>query len=254
MIFGLLHYVERESIVMSGAATIIIARDDLSILGAEDSAADTPAGDVAPNAFFDVIQARDPDVIVLDCRGPTRDGVSAIQQVRERTQIPILVVCEANDARQRDYCITGAADCLPAPFDIVQFNRTIQQIIRLTRPAADRPSAQAKAFELAGLIYRPYQNLVSDQHSTIRLTTAENQLLLHLVMRPWRVCGRGEIAEVIYGSHRPSNDRAIDLVITRLRRKLSLLLGAAGLTLIKTEFRRGYMFASDVTTARDAAA
>ena len=239
---------------MNGAATIVIARDDLSILGAEDSAAGMPAGDVDPSTFFDVVQARDPDVIVLDCRGPTRDGISAIQRVRARSQIPILVICEVNDARQRDYCITGAADCLPEPFDLVQFNRTIQQIIRLTRPVADRPSSQAKAFELAGLIYKPYQNLVSDQRSNIRLTTAENQLMLHLVMRPWRVCGRGEIAEVIYGPHRPSNDRAIDLVVTRLRRKLSLLLGAAGLTLIKTEFRRGYMFASDVTTARDAAA
>jgi hypothetical protein len=58
MIFGLPLHVERESFVMNGAATIVIARDDLSILGTEDSAADTPAGDAAPNAFFDVIRRR----------------------------------------------------------------------------------------------------------------------------------------------------------------------------------------------------
>ena len=235
---------------MSGAATIIIARPNLSILGAEDP--DTmPQGRSADieRAFFDLVQAQRPDVIVIDCRkAPPREGITAIHNVRRHVDIPTLIVCEANDPLERDYRIAGATDCLASPFDIVRFNQTIHHIIRLAAPVTSRPANQNRTFSFAGLVHRPSQNSLASATGSVKLTTAENNLLLHLLSRPRRICSRAEIAEVVYGPHRPSNDRAIDLVVTRLRRKLVSLLGTVGENLVKTEFRRGYMFAGDVSS------
>ncbi len=240
---------------MAGAATIVIARHDLSLLGADADTAGAPQrpADIE-RSFFELVRVRSPDVIVIDCRGPSHDGIGAIHKVRQRTQTPVLIVCEADDPRQQDYRVAGAADCLSSPFDIVHFNAAIQQIIRLTGPARDRSLNQTRTFAFAGLIYRPSQNQLDGNAVSVRLTTAENHLLLHLLSRPWRVCGRAEIAEVLYGPHRPTNDRAIDLIVTRLRRKLIGLHGAAAENLIKTEFRQGYMLASEVTMAPEEAA
>jgi len=54
------------------------------------------------------------------------------------------------------------------------------------------------------------------------------------------------LAEALYGKHRPATDRAIDVVVNRLRTKLRSI-GESTQHLIKTEFRRGYRFVSDIS-------
>jgi len=61
------------------------------------------------------------------------------------------------------------------------------------------------------------------------------------------VCSRAEIAKTLYGSHQPTTDRAIDMIVNRLRKKLDQIDDVEGGKLIKTEFRRGYVLGSDVT-------
>jgi DNA-binding response OmpR family regulator len=95
--------------------------------------------------------------------------------------------------------------------------------------------------------FRPQQNVVlGDQGERIRLTSAENRLLSHLAANPWQVQSRTVLAEALYGRHRPATDRAIDVVVNRLRKKLDPI-GDSARDLIKTEFRRGYRFVSDVS-------
>ena len=235
---------------MAGASTIVIARDDLSIPGAEDDGTLAPRRQAdIERAFFDLVRNNRPDVIVLDCRAAARNGVAAIHKIHQQVDTPILVVCEVGDRLERDYRMSGASECLASPFDILEFNRTIQQIIRLAGPAPARSSGQSQTFAVAGLIFQPRQNTLSANGASVRLTTAENHLLLHLLMRPWTVCSRVEIAAILYGPHRPTSDRAIDVVVTRLRKKLAALRGPAAENLIKTEYRLGYMFIGDVSTA-----
>jgi DNA-binding response OmpR family regulator len=61
------------------------------------------------------------------------------------------------------------------------------------------------------------------------------------------LCTRDAIAEALYGSQRPSSDRAVDVIVTRLRKKLATLAGPVAQRLIKTEFRRGYVFVAEVS-------
>ena len=232
---------------MPGSSTIVIARDNLSIAGGEGDHTGQPARPADhERAFFSLLGEKRPDVIVLDFRGPHLQAMAAIRKIRQRCDIPIVILCDTDDPHQQDYRIGGAAECLEAPIDILALNSVIQRILRVNGTAPARVTSHSEAFEVAGMIFEPRLNSLRANGGRIRLTTAENQLLLHLLSRPWTVCRRAEIAETLYDKHRPTTDRAIDAVVTRLRKKLALLRGPTADNLIKTEFRTGYMFVGDV--------
>jgi two-component system, OmpR family, response regulator len=235
-----------------GASTIVVAREDLSIPGAAASAngaAGLPADIEAQ--FFNVVRQHNPDVVVLDLTASQGNGIPAIVKIRRRSGVPILVVCGAGDPQMREYCLAGAAECMQAPVDLMALNQTVQQIIQLSKSSlvakAPEPS-QTEPVCFAGLTLYPHQNLlIGPDGSTIKLTTSENRVLVHFVSNPLLLCTRDALAEALYGPHRPNSDRAVDVVVTRLRKKVGSLGGAAVQGLIKTEFRRGYVFVAEVT-------
>jgi DNA-binding response OmpR family regulator len=199
---------------MSTAATIIFAREDLSIPGA--------AGDAAPlsdptdsirHRFFELVDRAQPDVIVLDFTRLPANGAATILTIRERTDIPILVVCNPEPPFVNDYRIAGAADCIAAPIDIIGLHQAIQNIML-----------------------------------GIELTSSEGRLLTHFLSKPRALCTRGEIAELLYGPRHGVGERAIDVLVNRLRKKLAAAGGDAAQRLIRTEFRRGYALVAEVAS------
>lgn len=239
---------------MPTATTIVVAREDFSIPGG-DASLDPPLDPEVPEGsglefrFFNLLKDARPDVVVLDLTHANGKGVETILRIRRQSAIPILVVCEENAHTARDYRIAGAADCIPAPVDVITLNQALQQIVRVTKAPGPPPSAQRElgTIAFAGLRFRPQQNVViGDSGMRARLTSAENRLLSHLVSNPWEVQSRTVLAEALYGRHRPATDRAIDVVVNRLRKKLDPI-GESARDLIKTEFRRGYRFVSDVS-------
>jgi len=242
-----------------GASTIVVAREDLSIPGAADesNAATQSAAELATR-FFDVVRQYNPDVVVLDLSESHSSGIATILKIRRRTGVPILVVCEPNDPMMREYCLAGAAECMQAPVDIMQLNLTVQKIIQLSKgaraPMAAEPS-QSQAVLFSGLRLHPHENLlIGADGSTTKLTTSENRVLVHFVSNPWTLCTRDALAEALYGRQRPNSERAIDVIVTRLRKKIASLGGPDAQRLIKTEFRRGYVFVAEVSAGASAAA
>jgi len=235
-----------------GASTIVVAREDLSIPGASDTGngAVISAADIEAR-FFNVVQQFNPDVVVLDLTGSPLNGTAAILKIRRRTGVPILVVCEPNDPLMREYCLAGAAESMKAPVDIMQLNQTVQQIIQLSKNSRERRGAepnQTQPVAFCGLVLHPHENrLTGADGSMVKLTTSENRVLVYFVSNPWTLCTRDALAEMLYGSRRPTSDRAVDVIVTRLRKKIATLGGPAAQRLIKTEFRRGYMFVAEVS-------
>jgi two-component system, OmpR family, response regulator len=199
--------------------------------------------------FFDLIDRSSPDIIVLDFSRAPATGTDTILAVSRRTEIPILVVCDPEQPQTEDYRIAGAADCIAAPVDIFSLNQTIQRIVRV-RGRGRPPSSRApQNFTFAGISFYPRRNvLTGPTDPKIDLTTSEARLLMHFVSQPWTLCTRKEIGELLYGPEHPVGDRAIDVVVNRLRKKLSLARGVDAEQLIKTEFRRGYLLVADVAT------
>jgi two-component system, OmpR family, response regulator len=235
-----------------GASTIVVAREDLSIPGASDAGngVAVSASDLEAR-FFNVIREHNPDVVVLDLTASQAKGIAAILKIRRRTGVPILAVCAPDDPLMREYCLAGAAECMQAPVDIMQLNQTVQQIIQLSKNSRGSVAAEpipTQTIFFSGLTLHPHDNLlIGRDGSTIKLTTSENRVLVYFVSNPWALCTREALAETLYGPHRPNSDRAVDVIVTRLRKKMTSLGGAAAQRLIKTEFRRGYVFVAQVS-------
>ena len=235
-----------------GASTIVVAREDLSIPGVADGANDaaTIPADIEAR-FFNVVRQHNPDVVVLDLTASQGNGIPAIVKIRRRSGVPILVVCGPEDPQMREYCLAGAAECMQAPVDLMALNQTVQQIIQLSKnlhAAVVTEPSQTEPVCFAGLTLYQHQNLlIGPDGSTIKLTTSENRVLVHFVSNPLALCTRDALAEALYGPQRPNSDRAVDVIVTRLRKKIGSLGGSAAQGLIKTEFRRGYVFVAEVT-------
>jgi DNA-binding response OmpR family regulator len=88
--------------------------------------------------------------------------------------------------------------------------------------------------------------LAGENGPTADLTSSEGRLLAYFLSKPWTLCTRDEIGELLYGPEHTVGDRAIDVVVNRLRKKLVSVGGPDVEHLIKTEFRRGYLLVSDV--------
>jgi two-component system OmpR family response regulator len=235
---------------MSAATTIVFARDDLSIPGASEHAGSmSHQPDLVQALFFDLVDRSKPDVIVLDFSSAPAAGTDTILTIRQRTDIPILIVCDPEQSQLDEYRIAGAAGCIPAPVDIIRLNQTIQKIIRVRGRGRLSLSSAPENFFFAEMRFCPRRNsLASESGPTADLTSSEGRLLAHLVSKPWTLCTRGEIGELLYGPEHTVGDRAIDVVVNRLRKKLVLVGGRDAEHLIKTEFRRGYLLVADVGT------
>jgi DNA-binding response OmpR family regulator len=204
--------------------------------------------------FFDLISRSSPDVIVLDFSRSPAAGANTILTVRRRTDVPILVVCGPEQPEIEDYRIAGAADCIAAPVDIVILNQTIQRIVRVRGRGRPVSSRAPDNFRFAGVCFYPGRNLlIGPAGNNLDLTTSEARLLTHFVSRPWTLCTRSEIGELLYGPEHSVGDRAIDVVVNRLRKKLVLAGGIDAEQLIKTEFRHGYLLAADAAKLPDEA-
>lgn len=236
---------------MPAATTIVVAREDFSIPGGESHEGSTasPEPVALESRFFNLLRESKPDVVVLDLREANGDGVGMILKIRRQSSVPILVVCGDDNRNVQDYRFAGAAECIASPVDVVAFNEVLQQIVRVNGQASTGPR-EAEAVEFSGVTFRPHQNLMlAPEGKAVHLTTAESLLLSHFVTNPWEIQTRSALAEALYGKHRPATDRAIDVVVNRLRTKLRSL-GEATEHLIKTEFRRGYRFVCDTSVDR----
>jgi DNA-binding response OmpR family regulator len=232
---------------MPAATTIVVAREDFSIPGGEEREPDAQMEPAAlEDRFFNLLRESKPDVVVLDLSRANGRGVGAISKIRRQSDVPILVVCGPDAGGVQDYRGAGAADCIASPVDVVTFNEVLQQIVRMNSQAVPQVR-EAEMLSFAGVSFRPLQNLLCGPAGrNTRLTTAESRLLTHFATHPWEVQTRVALAEALYGKHRPATDRAIDVVVNRLRTKLRTV-GESTEHLIKTEFRRGYRFVSDTS-------
>ena len=122
------------------AATIIVAREDLSIRDApEIPPSRTKADEKIEARFFKLVRDSRPDVIVLDVSRDRSRAVAAIVRIRRRCAVPIIISCDRLDSSVDEYRRAGAVDCMVKPLDIRLLNAKLGQIIGTTRRAARQP-------------------------------------------------------------------------------------------------------------------
>jgi two-component system, OmpR family, response regulator len=184
-----------------------------------------------------------PDLVLLDLVLPGEDGLALAQQVRSRSEIPIIMLTGRNDVVDRVVGLEiGADDYIAKPFHLREVLARVRTVLRRKTPQ-DQPSAgdgsKLLRFEGWGLDLDRRQLLAADG-SEVPLTTAEFDMLVVLVKRPGHVLTRDALMDLTRGRSFAPLDRTIDTQIARLRKKIEP--DAKHPTLIKSVRGVGYVF------------
>jgi len=185
------------------------------------------------------------DLIVLDVKLPDGSGLDTCRDLRaERNTIPIILLTALKEDIDRIIGLEmGADDYLGKPFNPRELVARIRAVLRRRAETASHvPNARMYQFE--GWTADPHmRSVVNAEGNAIELTGAEFDLLQTFLDRPGRVLSRDQLLDLLHGREGHVLDRSIDVLISRLRRKLD----AAGTTrLIKTVRNGGYQLAAKV--------
>ena len=236
-------------------STIVVARADLTVPGAlEPSPESNPAQ--IENDFFKTLDQHKADAVVLDLTSSHDRGVATIRRIRQRSAVPIIVICRLEDDAMAAYREAGAVACMSPPIDPMQLKQALRQTDRSDgyEPPADAMPSATETFTFSGFVLQPQQQrLIGPSGAELALSTEESRVLQHLAGTPGVVWPAQAIADAIGPEGRGDAERTVGPVIARLRKKLGDLAGPAGQRLIKIEIGRGYMFAAEAVPAWPAA-
>ena len=173
--------------------------------------------------------------VILDVMLPEMDGFEVCRRIRRDSDIPVLMLTARGDVTDRVVGLElGADDYLPKPFEPRELAARLQTILRRAQPG-DAGRSGRLAFD--GLEIDTQRREVRRQGEAVDLTGTEFELLLMLAREPGRVFSRDEILNHLRGREADLFTRAVDILISRLRRKLEPL------PVIKTLRNAGYSFA-----------
>lgn len=192
------------------------------------------------------IASADYDLIVSDIMMPGEDGLSLTRFLRATSTVPvILLTARAEDMEKIVGLEMGADDYVAKPFNPRELVARIRTVLRRAAPAGQPVAGDASGYAFAGHVLRETERtLHGADGSVIELSTGEFLLLHALVRHPRQVMGRDRLLDMVRGRDADVFDRAIDNLISRLRKKIEE--DPAHPKLVKTVWGGGYTLACDV--------
>ncbi|MEM9433340.1 MAG: response regulator [Pseudomonadota bacterium] len=160
------------------------------------------------------------DLIVLDVMMPGDDGITFTRQMRESLSTPILLLTAKGESTDRIAGLeAGADDYLPKPFEPKELLLRINAILRRV-PKDDLAETKPKTLSLGEIHYDMERGELWHGEDMVRLTATEIALMRIFAARPGEPISRSKLVEDLGRDGGQSQERAVDVQITRLRRKI----------------------------------
>lgn len=184
------------------------------------------------------------DLIILDVMMPGQDGVSFTAELRTlQNNTPILLLTARGETEDRIKGLeAGADDYLPKPFEPKELLLRINAILR-RMPDLKEDQMMPKTLSLGHLKYDVARNELWEGENQIRLTTTESQLMKIFTSALGEPISRVDLVTSLGRDVSSAQDRAIDVQITRLRRKIEVNPGQP--RYLQTVRGAGYMLLFD---------
>jgi len=199
-------------------------------------------------AMRDVIAREAVDLVLLDLKLPSEDGMNLARELRAASSVPIIILTGRKDEVDRIMGLElGADDYLTKPFNLRELLARIRTILRRTQAhsAAQGEGRAPRALRFAEWELDPRsRRLTSNDGERVELTHAEFALLSAFLGAPERILSREQLLELSRGNDENAFDRSIDVQILRLRRKIES--DPSRPKLIRTERGTGYFFNAQV--------
>jgi two-component system OmpR family response regulator len=186
------------------------------------------------------------DLIVLDVMLPDGSGLDLCRDLRaQRSSVPIILLTALKEDVDRIIGLEiGADDYLGKPFNPRELIARVRAVLRRRAEALPLTASEAKIYRFEGFTADPQTRRVTGPHgSDIELTGAEFDLLRTFLERPGRVLSRDQLLDLTRGRDGDVLDRSIDVLVSRLRRKLG---DGGAAQLFKTVRNGGYQLAAKV--------
>ena len=209
---------------LAGPLASFLQRFDLSLLSASH-----------PRLGLEMLQQQNPELVILDIMLPEMDGFEVCRRIRQESDVPIIMLTARGDVMDRVVGLElGADDYLPKPFEPRELVARIQNILRRvdhSRVEGSRSRLRFGALEID--LERQCAELAG---KPLSLTSSEYRLLVLLAQAPGKPFSRDQILHELRGTETELYSRAVDIAISRLRRKLMPM------DPIKTVWGAGYSF------------
>jgi len=176
------------------------------------------------------VKQHQPQAILLDIMLPGKNGIDLCKEIRQFSNVPILMVTAKVDEIDRLLGLElGADDYICKPFSPREVVARVKAVLRRTQTLGNMDSA---------LQLDEHRFTVGFHHQEVTLTSVEFQLLKPLANKPERIFTREQLMQNMYSDHRIVNNRTIDSHIKKLRKKLADI--SEGKDWIQSVYGTGY--------------
>ena len=199
-------------------------------------------------ALFRILGEETIDLVILDLRLPGEDGMAIARSMRSQFSIPIVMLTGVRDEADRVMGLElGADDYVVKPFSPRELLARIRTVLRRSQSAAAQPAArrEARAYRFGEFeLNLRTRRLKRADGGQVALTNGEFNLLAALLASPERILSRDQLLEASRVYDNEVYDRAIDIQVLRLRRKIES--DPTQPRYIVTERGAGYIFSAPV--------
>ncbi len=188
---------------------------------------------------LDFVSENQYDVILLDVMLPVLTGFEVCQQIREFSDVPIIMLTAKGDDMDKILGLEyGADDYITKPFNILEVKARIKAIMRRSTSKPAEENQQILSYDILRVDLDSRRCYLGDQE--VSLTAKEFDLLELLMTHPNKVYSREELLNTVWGYDYPGDVRTVDVHIRRLREKIETTPSTP--QFIHTKWGVGYYF------------
>jgi DNA-binding response OmpR family regulator len=171
-------------------------------------------------AALEQIEARSPDLVLLDIMMPRIDGFALTQRVREFSSVPIILLTARGQDQDKIHGLDlGADDYLTKPFSVEELLARVRAVMRRAQYATDAHAMSATT-TIGELTIDYTQHLVTMRGREVTLTPTEYRILTYLAQNAGRVITQDLLLEQVWGPEYTGESHMLQVNINRLRRKI----------------------------------
>ena len=169
--------------------------------------------------LLNILANKLPDLVILDVMLPGMDGFSIIRSIRDRSDVPVILLTSRREESDRIAGLElGADDYVVKPFSPQELVSRVRAVLRRTQTKSDSPTQGS--IQVGNLNINPQTREVSINGNDVILTAKEFDLLYHLAIHPRQVFSRDQLLENIWGLRDFIDPSTVTVHIRRLREKI----------------------------------